>query len=103
MDHTQQLKTALKKIDGLNKIYFNPSINTKLEYPCIKVSLARRDATYADNKKYIKGESYTMIFITRDSKTAPLVMDQLEELPYCTFDRPYVTDGLHHYVYKISF
>lgn len=103
MDHSPQLKAHLKKISGINKVYFNPPEGTKLEYPCLKANLRRRDAVYANNKKYIKDESYVIYFITRDSKTAPAVMDQLEELPFCTFDTSYVKDGLHHYVYKINY
>lgn len=103
MDHSPMLKSQLMAISGVTKVYYNPSVNTKMEYPCIRADLARRDAVYANNEKYIRDESYTVTFITRDSKTAPAVLDQLDGFRYSSFDRSYVTDGLHHYVYRITY
>lgn len=103
MDHRRQLQTTLEAIDGVKKVYFDPPVSTKLEYPCIKFSLNRRTATYADNTKYLKGEQFVVIFITRDVISATAVLDQLEELPFMSWDRGYVTEGLHHYVYTKSY
>lgn len=99
MDHRPQLQITLEAITGVKKVYFQPTNNTRLEYPCIKFNLSDRTAVYADDRKYIKGESYTITFITRDATTAHEVLDQLEEIALCNFDRPYAADGLYHYVY----
>lgn len=100
MDHRPQLQTTLQAIKGIKGVYFSPSVNTKMDYPCIRFSLNDRSAIYADDKKYIKGESYTITFITRDAVKAHEVCDQLEDIPLCYLDRPpYVSEGLHHYVY----
>ena len=103
MDHSPKLKEDLKKILGVNKVYYEPPTDVKLTYPCLKANRSRRDVKYASNKPYIKDESFTIYFITRDVKTAPAVLNQLEELPYCTYDTEYIADGLHHYVYKITY
>lgn len=99
MDHRPQLQKTLETIKGVKNVYFDPPVGTRMEYPCIRFSLADRSAIHADDKKYIKRESYTITFITRDASTAPKVLDQLEEIAFCNFDRPYIADGLHHYVY----
>lgn len=103
MDHRANLQSILEKIDGVKKVYFDPPVTTKLEYPCIKYSLNRRTANYADNIKYIKGENYILIFITRDPVSAPKVLDQLEDLNGVNWDRHYIADGLHHYVYTKTY
>jgi hypothetical protein len=103
MDHRPILQTTLMSIKGVKHVYFDPPTGTKMEYPCIRFSLAGRDSEYANDKKYIKGESYVITFITKDPVTATKVCDQLEELPYISFDRPYIADGLHHYVYRKSY
>lgn len=103
MDHRPILQTTLMNIKGVKHVYFDPPTGTRMEYPCIRFALARRDSAYANDKKYIKGESYVITFITKDAVTATKVCDQLEELPYISFDRSYVNDGLHHYVYRKSY
>lgn len=103
MDHRAILQTTLENIKGVKHVYYEPPVNTKMEYPCIRFSLADRNAVFADNRKYIKGESYTVIFITRDVVNAPKVLDQLEDIALCNFDRPYIADGLHHYVYTKNY
>ena len=75
MDHRPQLQKTLEGIKGVDRVYFSPNVNTKLEYPCIKYSLSRRTAIHADDKKYIKGESYIITFITRDVVHATDVLD----------------------------
>lgn len=103
MDHRLQLRKTLEKINGVKNIYYAPTVNTKIEYPCIRYSLNRRTAIHADDKKYIKGESFIITFITRDVTKATAVLEQLEEIPFCNFDRTYVADGLYHYVYTKNY
>lgn len=102
MDHREQLQNILENIDGVKHVYYRPP-SKGMEYPCILFRRAGRNAEYANNTKYIKGEEFTITFITNNDLTAPAVLDQLEELRYCTAGRPYVKDGLYHYVYTISF
>lgn len=103
MDHRPELQKTLEKIKGVKKVYFSPTVNTKLEYPCILFSLNRRTAIFADDKKYIKGENFIITFITRDVVSATKVLDQLEEIPFVNWDRNYISDGLHHYVYTKNY
>lgn len=103
MDHRTELQQILMGINGVKHVYHNPP-SRGMEYPCILFRRAERTAEYANNKKYIKHEDYTITFITQDERTAPDVLDQLEALRYCDASgRPYVKDGLYHYVYSITF
>lgn len=103
MDHRPELQKILESIEGVTKVYFDPPVNTRIEYPCIKFSLNRRTAIYADDRKYIKGENYIIIFITRDVTKASLVLEQIEDIPCTNWDRTYIADGLHHYVYTKNY
>ena len=103
MDHRPELQTILENIEGVKKVYFDPPVTTNMEYPCIRFSLNTRNKLNANDRPYIKGESYIITFITRDVVSGTKVLDQLEDLQYIEFSRPYVTDGLHHYVYIKSF
>ena len=103
MDHRPILQSTLEKIPGIKKVYFDPPKDLKMEYPCIKFSLDNRSSVYANNKRYINGESYVITFITNNVRTAISVCEKLEEIPYMDFDRPYIADGLHHYVYTKTY
>lgn len=103
MDHRPKLQTILENIEGVDHVYFDPPVGTNMEYPCIRFSLNTRNKLNANDKPYIKGESYIITFITRNVSTATKVLDQLEDLMYTDWSRTYVTDGLHHYVYIKSF
>lgn len=102
MDHRKQLQNILEHIDGVAHVYSNPP-SRGMEYPCILFRRTKRNAVYANNKKYIKGEEFRLTFITKDETTAPYVLDQLEELQYCDAGTIYAKDGLNHYVYSITF
>ncbi len=103
MDHRPMLQKTLEEIKGVTNVYFNPTVNTKMEYPCIKYSQSPRSAEFANDKRYIVHEAYTIIFITRDPTKAYEVLEQLEAIPFINSDTKYVADGLHHYVYSKTY
>jgi hypothetical protein len=94
----------LHGIEGVDDdhIYFAPEKKNNMEYPCIRYDLSDRNADNADDDKYIKRSVYNITYITRKPSEAIKVCNQLENLRFCNFVRPYVTDGLYHYVYTIT-
>lgn len=70
-----------------------------MEYPCTTFVLNRRESKHADNLKYINLNSYLVTVIDEDPDSN--LPDKIFFLPYCTFDRPYMADGLHHWVFSI--
>jgi hypothetical protein len=94
-----QLQTLLEAIDGPTAVYFQPK--TSIEYPCIVYERDSSDVSFADNVKYLLKKGYTITVIDR-SPDSP-IPDQVEALSHCRFDRHFVTDGLHHFVFQLFF
>ena len=102
MDSRLVLREQLQEIMGSNKVYFDPPTNTTMEYPCIKYELIKRRTQYANGNRYIRHDAYTITLIDKNHKHAIEICEQIEKIKYAMFDRTYVSDGLHHYVYTIT-
>ncbi len=99
----QQLRYVLQEIIGPNnKVFYQPPENLKLSYPCIVFERTNALINYADNAPYIKTKRYTVTLITKSADN-DFYLDQLLDLPMCTFDREFKTDGLVHDVFNIYF
>lgn len=82
-------------------VYFQPPANKKITYPCIIYSLDRIDVTPADNTSYRTMNEYSLKYITRDPDDANIVI--IRGLRYCSMEKAYSSDNLHHYPYRIYF
>lgn len=81
-------------------VYFQPP--GALQYPCIKYDRGlASDVSFADDIKYVFKKAYTITVIVRDPDS--LIPDLVEGLKHCRFDRKFVVDGLHHFVYQLFF
>lgn len=85
---------------GSENVYFQPPPSHMMQYPCIRYYLSDVSQVRANNKSYIKNLSYTATFMTKNQITD--VPERLEEIPYCVFDRCYISDNLYHFVYTIN-
>ena len=94
-----ELQNKLEELNGNKNVYFQPPENLKMNYPAIKYSLDKIDEKFANNRRYISIRRYSLIVISR--KPDPEIINKLLDLPMCTFDRPYVSDNLYHYSFKI--
>lgn len=72
-----------------------------MRYPAIVYSQDDEDVSYADNKRYRGFKRYLVTVIDRDPDSE--LNDKVAELPYCGYDRRFVTDGLNHTVYNLYF
>lgn len=72
-----------------------------MKYPCIKYEETRPATLRADNILYGKTNCYTVTIIDHNPDTT--IRERLEQLPMCTFDRPYTSDNLYHFVYTLYF
>lgn len=95
VNRTKMHKRLLSVCDN---VYFQPPENLKMKYPCVRYSLSNDQRLYAGNAIYNKKDCYSVTFITSDpdDKTFELI----REFPYTYFDRAYVSDNLHHYVFQ---
>lgn len=101
MNRREELQTMLEELIGNHNVYFQPPENLKLKYPCIVYSIDDIHRLAADNKAYRWQHRYSLTYIS----THPTddVVDRLIELPLCSFDRAYTSDGLYHYNYTIYY
>ena len=82
-------------------VYYQPPESQKMEYTAIKYSLNDVESRYANNAKYSLFNRYDVIVIGRLPNDK--IIQKLLELPYSSFDRHYVSDGLNHDLLTIYF
>lgn len=97
----EELHEVLCSILGSRYVYFQPPESLKLHYPCIVYSLSKINTTFANNSPYIRRKRYSVTVIDEDPDST--IPDKIGALPMCTFDRPYASDNLNHYVYDLYF
>lgn len=97
----EDLHEILCKILGTRNCYFQPPSNIRRNYPCIDYELTRIDNIHADNIPYLNAKAYTLTYIDEDPDSE--IPDKILQLPYCSFDRPYNADGLHHTVFTLYY
>ena len=102
MDRRQELQNLLMNILGSANVYFQPPSGHRIKYPCIIFERAGIQTTKADNKMYHRTTRYSLTYIRLDP-TETEVIDRLLELPMCTHDRFYTSDGLNHDTFTIYY
>jgi len=83
------------------RVHFQPPPTFKMEYPCVVYSLDGINDLKADNIGYHRNHRWTVTVIDRnpDSKIPEAFLD----LPYCTMERPYTADNLHHFPFTLYY
>ena len=96
-----ELHKKLVDILGSGNVYYQPPENVKITYPCIEYDLSKYDFNFADNMKYRGYKQYIVTLMTKEPD--PAFVDKFLNLPYSSFDRYFVSDNLHHYVFTIYY
>lgn len=94
-----KLQTMLEMVLKTKNVYFQPPPSFKMEYECLVYELVGYDTRHADNVIYMGKDHYKLTFITRN----PVPPEGLLGLPYCSFDRHYTSNNLHHFVYNLYY
>lgn len=81
-------------------VYYQPPVSMKMKYPAIRYERTNISSNHADNQKYKSVLTFQAIAISREIDD-PMV-EKLLALPYCSFDRHYIADNLHHDVFSIK-
>lgn len=102
MGSSQDLQTILEGIPGVEHVYFQPPESIRMEYPAIIFGHAGYDTISANNSKYKIDRRYSVTLVYNDFEMEEAV-DALLALPYCSHDRHYVADQLHHDVFTLYF
>lgn len=95
------LQYLLEDLFGSPNVYYQPKTNTRMTYPAIKYTRENIDEEYADDSTYIMTNMYQIYVI--DPHPDNPVIEKLVRLPYCSIQRHYVADDLHHYVFTIYY
>lgn len=97
-----ELQVKLESVLGTRNVYFQPPESVKMNYPAIRYELSGEAAEYADDMVYHKKKRYMVTVIDRNPDT--LIPDKLQEnFKYCSFDRPFKSDNLYHFVYALYY
>ena len=106
----EQIFSIFHEADGYQHVYFQPSANITLHYPCVVYKRDGNKPTWADNGKYCNNWSYQMIIIDKDPISSCIdtagtrtIIDAISELPKSSYIRHYVVDNLNHDVFKIYY
>lgn len=95
------LHNYLKGILGSNHVYFQPPSSKELDYPAIVYGLEDIDKTFANDDTYLSRRRYSVTLIDEDPDSQ--FIEAINQIPMCTFDRPFISDNLNHYVFKLYY
>lgn len=101
MSRRLELQSLLEDLLGVKHVYYQPPESLKLEYPAIVYSKSRIDKRNANDSGYNLNTRYELIVV--DKRPDNPVIEKLLSLPYCSYDRPYVSDNLNHDVLTIYY
>ena len=94
MASRESLHEMLKNMLGSSNVYYQPPESEKMEYPAIRYSKSNIESRYANDAKYSLMDRYELIVISK--RPDHPVIKKLLTLPYCSYDRNYVSDNLNH-------
>jgi|RifOxyD3_1024039.scaffolds.fasta_scaffold05774_3 hypothetical protein len=86
---------------GSSYVYFQPPASIKMTYPCITYFLDTINTSYADSIKYKNKTRYTVTIIDKNPESE--IPNSLMNLEYCSFDRHFVADNLHHFTFILYY
>lgn len=95
----EDLHEELAKILGSRNVYFQPPESVKIKYPCIIYERSNIIDTKANNESYITHKQYTIMVLDKDPESE--IPDKIQKLPYCRFDRHYVSENINHDVFTL--
>ena len=96
-----ELHSVFQELLGSSNVYYQPPESIKMQYDAIRYSKKTIDSKYANDRKYSMIDCYEIIVISRLPDNP--VIKKLLSLPYCSYDRHYVADNLHHDVLTIYY
>lgn len=102
MRSREEFDTKLRELIGNGNLYFQPSEQVQMKYPCIVYKRSNIDLQYADNKAYIGTNCYEVTVISKNPD-----YHIVEEIPFvfpmCRFNRFYTADNLNHNSFTIYY
>ena len=100
-DRRLELHKIFLGIIGNGNVYHQPPENFKLKYPCIIYERSKDYVIHGDDKPYNRRLRYTVTLIDKDSVSS--FLEPIMNLPMCSYDRHFTSDGLNHDVFNIYY
>jgi hypothetical protein len=72
-----------------------------MKYPAIKYELKKIENDHANDSVYTQNRSYTITVIS--SIVDDQIVDKISNLPKCSFDRRFISDGLYHTIFNMYY
>lgn len=94
MGNRLDLQNLFEELLGSDQVYYDPPEAKKIEYPAIVYSKTDIWNNRANDTLYNKRTRYDLVVIDRRPDNP--VIDKLLKVPYCSYDRHYTSDNLHH-------
>ena len=100
MSNRAELSRTLHQICA--NVYFQPTTNVNIKYPCIIYSLTNVNTNYADNIAYKNMREYTVQYISTnpdpiDSDTSEGIIEKiLGSFSYIKHTNRFTSDNLYH-------
>jgi hypothetical protein len=101
MDSRPNLQTFLEKLINSRNVYFDPPSSIAMRYDAIRFTRKKIDKLHANNGVYKLLTPYELTVISRSPES--YIINLLLQLPYCSHDRHYVSDNLHHDVFTLYY
>ena len=95
----ETFQLMLEEIAGSGRVYFQPPETLKIKYPAIVYAIDNYSNVFAGNHVYKQDKSYIVTVIDYDPDS--IIVDKVSVLDKSNFNRYYVSDNLHHTVFKI--
>lgn len=83
------------------KLYFQPTQNISLVYPCVIYERENARTQHADNLPFLNTKRYSVTYIDEDPDSGN--PDKIAALPLTSFNRFFVSDKLNHDVFVVYF
>lgn len=98
-----ELHSILKTIMGGtgSHVYFQPPPKMTIPYPAIIYERSRVRKLKANNRNYNKKVVYQVTVISKDPEN--IFCDKIDDLPYSTYDRRFISDNLYHDVFTVYY
>lgn len=101
MENRLKINDLFESILESENVYAQAPESIRMEYPAIKYKLENFNVKFANNSPYCTRSRYTITLIDYDLDSE--YVDKLRALPYCSLDRYYPADGLHHWTFTLYY
>lgn len=96
-----ELQTLLEEILGSRNVYFQPPESLRMKYPAIVYTRDGINNTFADDESYVSRRRYSVTVIDEDPDSP--IIDKVNKLQNCQFNRHFTSDQLNHDIFTLFF